>query len=60
MSGDKITALAIGADPAAAVQGLADLLTRMAAVTPGTTVRFTVERAGKLLVLPVIAGRGGL
>ena len=59
-TGDRITALAFGSDPAADVQGAADLLKRTAMVTAGTTIRLTVQRDGKKIVLPVIAGLRGL
>ena len=58
--GDKITAVAIGKAPAAALKGSADLLKQAAAVPAGATVHFTVLRADKKLVLPIVAGQGGL
>jgi hypothetical protein len=58
--GDRITALAVGDDPVADLQGTADLLKRAATVAAGTTVHFTVQRDGKKIVLPVVAGQGGL
>ncbi len=58
--GDKITALAIGRDPIAAISSAADLQKQAATVTAGTTVRFTVQRKKMKIVLPIIAGIGGL
>ncbi len=58
--GDRITALAVGDNPVTDLQGTADLLKRAATVAAGTTVRFTVQRDGKKIVLPVVAGQGGL
>ncbi|MCW3096028.1 MAG: htrA 2 [Chthonomonadaceae bacterium] len=58
--GDKITALAIGADPAVDVTGAAELVKQAATVAAGTTVRFTVQRNGSNLTIPVVAGQGGI
>ena len=57
---DKITALAIGGDPAADVQSAADLMKQAATVAAGTTVRFMVLRNGKKVTLTLIAGQGGI
>ncbi len=58
--GDKIVSLTIGTDPAAAIQGTADLLKQAATAAAGTTVRFTIQRGATTIVLPIAAGRGGL
>ena len=60
LPGDKITSLAIGAEPSAAVQDAADLTKRIGTVPAGATVRLTLQRGGRALTLPVVAGRGGL
>jgi hypothetical protein len=58
--GDKITALAIGTDPAVDVTGAAELVKQAATVTAGTTVRFTIQRNGSNLTIPVVAGQRGI
>jgi hypothetical protein len=58
--GDRIVALSSGAEPAADIHSAADLLKQAATIAAGTPVRFTVQRSGKKLTLPVVAGRGGL
>lgn len=58
--GDRITALAIGTEPAADIHSAADLVRQAATVAAGTTVRLTLQRDGNKLTLPVVAGRGGL
>ena len=58
--GDRITALAVGDEPVADLQGTADLLKRTATAAAGTTVHFAVQRDGKAITLAVVAGQGGL
>jgi len=59
-TGDKITSLAIGGDPAVEVQSAADLVKQAAIVPAGTTVHFRVLRNGKKITLTVVAGQGGI
>jgi hypothetical protein len=59
-AGDRITHVALPKAEPQAVRSVADVLQRVANVTPGDVVRLTVVRGGKTVAVAVRAGKGGL